>query len=63
MGAALIKKEVLEKMEHPWFRHMIIDLGDVAEEIGEDFSFCVGAKQAGYKIYCDASNRAAHIDH
>ena len=63
MGACLIKKAVLEKMEHPYFRHSVIDNGESANEVTEDWGFCIAAKNAGYAIYVDCDNRAAHIPH
>ena len=29
--------------------------------LGEDLSFCIRAKQAGYKMYCDSRIRCGHI--
>jgi hypothetical protein len=63
MGACLIKKEVLEKMEHPYFRHTVIDNGESANEVTEDWGFSISAAEAGYSIYVDCDNRAAHIPH
>lgn len=63
MGACLLKKEVLEKMEHPYFRHTVIDNGESANEVTEDWGFCIAAKNAGYDIWIDRDNRAAHIPH
>jgi hypothetical protein len=63
MGACLIKKKVFETMEHPYFRHIIVEHGDCANEISEDMSFCIGAKAAGFKIWVDLNNRAGHLQH
>jgi hypothetical protein len=49
MGLCLIKIEVFDKIEQPWFR-----LGWRQEQyIGEDIEFCKLAIDAGYKVYVD----------
>lgn len=63
MGACLIKKKVFESMDHPYFRHLIVEHEDCANEISEDMSFCILAKEAGFKTYVDLNNRAAHLDY
>lgn len=30
---------------------------------GEDLSFCIRAKEVGYKIYCDSSIKVGHVGH
>lgn len=68
-GFLLCKKEVFERMEFPWFRHMLIeyeeelDNGAVlkhAIETNEDCGFCVNARKAGYKIYIDCDTVVFH---
>lgn len=60
-GCCLIKKEVFENMEYPYFRnHVICDQG-YADVCTEDISFCFDARKAGYKIWVDLDNRVAHI--
>jgi len=48
----LVKREVLEAMERPWFEWT---------PLSEDFVFVEKAKAAGFKIYCDLSARIGHI--
>lgn len=48
----LIRREVLEAVEPPWFEY-----GDRSEDI----MFCEKAKAAGFEIYCDLSARLGHI--
>ena len=49
MGLCLIKIEVFDNIEPPWFR-----LGWRQEQyIGEDIEFCTLAIAAGYKVYVD----------
>lgn len=42
---------------YPWFFPMI--LGD--QYVGEDFSFCERANNAGFKIFCDTTVELSHI--
>lgn len=51
-GAMLMRREVLDKLEHPYFDF---------QRCGEDLYFCVHAKKAGVKIWLDGSYRIAHI--
>lgn len=65
-GFTLIKKEVFEKMEYPWYRDMVIPYLNEKNEpcntwVGEDVGFCIGAKQAGFKVHCDMSCQVVHI--
>ena len=63
-GSLLIKKEVLETMEYPYFTlELTIDENGCRELASEDFSFCMNAKKAGFKIFCDLDNRFAHLKH
>ena len=47
----LIKREVLEAIEPPWFEHT---------DRSEDITFCEKAKEKGFNIYCDLSARLGH---
>ena len=51
-GAFLMRREVLEKLEYPYFKF---------ENCGEDIYFCVNAREAGIKIWLDGSYRLGHI--
>jgi hypothetical protein len=56
-GAVMIKREVFDTMEDPWF-HMT---GRGGEHVGEDMSFCVHAKQAGFRIFLDGQYKLGHF--
>lgn len=56
-GAVMIKREVFEQMDDPWF-HMT---GRGGEHVGEDMSFCVHARQAGFKIFLDGQYKLGHF--
>jgi hypothetical protein len=51
-GACLMRREVIEGTEGPWFRF---------DGCGEDIYFCVKAKEAGFKVWLDGSYRIGHI--
>jgi len=48
----LIRREVLEAIEPPWFEYT---------DRSEDIIFCEKAKEAGFDIYCDLSARLGHV--
>jgi len=52
-GSVLIKVNILEKLEKPWFM--------VMTGAGEDIHFCHRAKRAGFKIFMDTSVKLAHL--
>jgi len=69
-GWLLIEKGVFEdfdengkkKMPYPWFapKMQIFESGNVQDMCGEDVSFCLDAKEAGYEIWCDPRIRVGH---
>lgn len=48
----LIRRDVIEAIERPWFEYT---------DRSEDIVFCEKAKAAGFKIHCDLSARLGHI--
>ena len=53
MACTLIKRRVFETVPEPrFFPHKIL---------GEDLSFCVRARAAGFKIYCDTTLISGHV--
>jgi hypothetical protein len=64
-GFLLIKKDVFAKIEYPWFREeitkYIVDGVVYATWAGEDVGFCMAAKKAGYKIWCDCDVKVNHL--
>lgn len=48
----LIRREVLEAVEPPWFEY---------GTVSEDLLFCDKAKEKGFKIHCDLALRLGHI--
>jgi hypothetical protein len=55
----LIRRNVLEKMEYPWFRQGQLD----PQYSSSDLYFCWAAQKAGFKIWIDLDNCIGHIDH
>jgi len=53
-GCLLIKREVFEAIEYPYFE------SDPETGGAEDFDFCEKAKKAGYRIFADWSVQANH---
>lgn len=55
-GAVLMKTKVLADMGRKfdnWFAPMI--------NFGEDFSFCIRARECGYEIWCDPAVKPGHV--
>jgi hypothetical protein len=51
-GAMLIRREVFEELDDPWFP---------TEETSEDMLFCREARWHGFDIYCDLGARLGHM--
>lgn len=56
-GNILVKREVFEKMEKPWFAYEDSKTKITTEEI----YFFEKAKKLGYKLYCDFGLRCQHL--
>lgn len=58
-GFLFIKKEVFYKIDYPYFRFELLEIGANATQMGEDIAFC---KQVHNKfpIYCDFDNPVNH---
>ena len=63
-GWLLIKNGVFENkgMPYPWFapKMQVFESGEVQDMCGEDVSFCLDAKEAGFEIWCDPQVRVGH---
>ena len=63
-GWLLIKKGVFESegLPYPWFapKMQVFESGEVQDMCGEDVSFCLDAKEAGFDIWCDPRIRVGH---
>lgn len=52
-GAVLIKTELFRKIPSPWFMS--------SAETGEDILFCCKARENGFSIFCDTSQKLGHL--
>ena len=61
MGVMMVKREVFEKVEAPWFAIPYSTVGQ--HYIGEDVFFCRKAREAGYEVLVDhdLSHQVKHI--
>ena len=64
-GFTLIKRNVFETMDFPWYREQIVEYihrgNKHARWVGEDVGLCIGARKHGFKIYCDCDCRVKHL--
>jgi len=56
----LIKQGVFESMEYPWFQPEMKEVGGHIIFPSEDFSWCMRAKELGWKIYVDPKVKIGH---
>jgi hypothetical protein len=61
-GFLLIKSSVFPKIKFPYFRHAIIEKGDYAGELGEDWGFCDQCREAGIDVFlhCNMEPKLIH---
>jgi len=59
-GFLFVKREVFQAIEYPYFRYYILDLGEHAVPVGEDFGFCIQLHRAGIPILCDFNHPIGH---
>ena len=57
-GFMLIKMEVFNKLEKPWFHVGILDAKTLE---GHDYRFCRLAREAGFGVWCDPTITIKHI--
>jgi len=63
MAWMLVKRGVFEnkKIEYPWFIHPPTIVDGIIDTHGGDVSFCLKAKNAGYKVMIDSEVIVGHI--
>jgi hypothetical protein len=59
-GFTLVKKGVFEKVGYPWFRPVSHTIENMFDYSSEDVSFCLLAREKGYKIFVDPQIRIGH---
>lgn len=57
-GIVLVKTEVFQRMEWPYWENEY-GLGHITK--GEDITFCLKAREAGYDIWCEPKVKCAHV--
>ena len=60
MGVMMVKREVFEKLDAPWFAIPYSTVGN--HYIGEDVYFCRKAKEAGFEVLVD-HDLSQHVKH
>lgn len=60
-GCFLIKTDVFNKIEYPWFQFKYMKHEDRWRHIGEDLYFCDQLENAKIEIYCDPTVQCIHI--
>lgn len=58
-GVVLIKTDLFNKIERPWFANENYDTG--MTKVGEDYYFCNKVLNAGFDIWCDPTLKINHI--
>ena len=66
-GFLLIRREVFERTDYPWFTAMEIrfkmDGEECSQVVSDDLGFCMKMGHAGEKIFLDADCRVDHVPH
>lgn len=57
MGVTLINRSVFKQLSYPWFENITSN----GHANGEDYTFCIKAKEAGIPFACDTTVRVGHI--
>lgn len=67
MGATLIHRSVFEGLQErypdtpwPFYDHDLIELDGKPEKAGEDVTFCIRAREAGFKVFGAPTIRCGH---
>lgn len=60
MGFILVKYGVFESLDYPWFKPIEKKIGDMVDFTMEDVSFCLRAREKGYKILIDPTIKVGH---
>lgn len=61
-GFVAMKSGVFEACSRPWFkiRHMKLGIDPVPVNVGEDYSWCLNARENGFKIMVDPTVKIGH---
>lgn len=61
-GFLLVRSGVFEKMKRPWFRfrEIAVEGAEFPVVVGEDYSWCMGAADAGFSVYLHPGVSVGH---
>lgn len=60
MGFMLVRKNVFEKIEYPWFSPIEKKIGNMIDFTMEDVSFCLKAREEGFSVFIDPEVIVGH---
>jgi len=60
MGFFACRKEVLEKMQYPYFSYPLIEIDGMKDMCSEDVAFCKNLKDAGFEVIVNTTLRVGH---
>jgi hypothetical protein len=63
MGCCLIEQSVFTFLEYPYFFPQVISYGESADLCGDDYSFCIEARERGFPIELDLTKLIGHEEH
>jgi hypothetical protein len=60
MGFFACRREVLEKMQYPYFSYPLIEIDGMKDTCSEDVAFCKNLKDAGFEVIVNTTLRVGH---
>jgi len=60
MGFFACRREVLEKMQYPYFSYPLIEIDGMKDMCSEDVAFCKNLKDAGFEVIVNTTLRVGH---
>ena len=60
MGFFACRREVLEKMQYPYFSYPLIEIGGMKDMCSEDVAFCKNLKDIGFEVIVNTTLRVGH---
>ena len=61
LGCFLVKTDVFNNIEYPWFQFKYVKHEDKWRHVGEDLYFCDQLENAKIEMYCDPTVQCVHI--
>ena len=60
MGFFACRREVLEKMQYPYFSYPLIEIDGMKDMCSEDVAFCKNLKDTGFEVIVNTTLRLGH---